>query len=170
MRDEVDMRKGVYRRVYSGARLGRRINAVGVDAELLFWRLHMIADDFGNARADADLVRSEAAPRRREWDDERVGQLLQELADGRLIAVYEDDGERYLHILGFLKLQPANRSGRRLRRRPAWPGETRELAEAAGGTAGNPGEPMRPRARAIPIPRPRTLPPPGTGPTEGPKA
>jgi hypothetical protein len=43
----VDLVRGVYCRIYASATKGRRINSVSIMAELLFWRLHLIADDFG---------------------------------------------------------------------------------------------------------------------------
>lgn len=149
-----DLTRGVYRRIYAGARTGKRINQVSIEAELLFWRLHCVADDFGNLAGDTYLVRIEAVPLRREWDDAKVGNLLDELASidpkRSLIRFYDADGERYIHISGFIQRQPGNRSGRRIRKYPASPFEDEELA--ASGNAGesgevlrNPGEPSAPQ-------------------------
>lgn len=137
MSDNVcDMRRGVYRRLYAGMRMGRRINAVSVDAALLFWHLHTAADDFGNLSGDPYLCRIEAAPMRREWDDDRIGTLLEELAsvtaEKPLIHFYDVDGERHVHICGFLERQPAGKNGRRIRKYPRSPFEDDELAAAAG--------------------------------------
>lgn len=143
-----DMQHGVYRRIYAGMRTGKRINAVSVDAALLFWHLHAATDDFGNLMGDTDMCRIEAAPRRRDWDDEKVTRLLDELAtttsEKPLIRFYEAEGERYIHISDFLRRQPANRNGRRIRKYPASPFEDKELAESetveeSRGVLGNPG-------------------------------
>jgi len=52
----VDMTKGVYRRIYSSATRDRRINQLSLAAELLYWRLHCVADDFGSFEADPYLL------------------------------------------------------------------------------------------------------------------
>ena len=149
-----DMTRGVYRRLYAGARTGKRINQVSVEAELLFWRLHCVADDFGNLPGDPYLVRIEAVPLRREWDDLRVSQLLDELVttvtDRPLVSFYDAAGERFIHISDFLNRQPGNRSGRRIRKYPPYPFEQDETRGETGsgeswGILGNPGESSAPQ-------------------------
>jgi len=129
----VDLRRGIYRRLYSGVRTGRRLNACSVDAELLFWRLHAAADDFGNLHGEPELCRIDAAPLRREWDNGRVADLLDELAgtDPPLIRFYTVDDERFVHICEFCDRQPANRDGRRYQRYPPDPFTPDELNNAA---------------------------------------
>jgi len=122
--NEVDLTRGIYRRIWSGALTGQRINAVPEAAELLFWRLHMIADDFGNTTANPDLVRKSALPLRHGWTQNRTARVLEALKDGRLIDFYRADGEQYLHIIGFTTWQPAGKNGRRIRRFPVYPGES----------------------------------------------
>lgn len=145
----LDLTRGIYRRVYSGARTGRRINKVSIGAEFLFWRLHMIADDFGNFMADPSMIRSEAMPRR-DVPLAEIEAWIKELADIKLIKIYTVDGEQYGHVIDFMLLQPCAKNGRRVRRMPKAPdendtgkaGEDSELP-ASNGTLGirvHPGE------------------------------
>jgi hypothetical protein len=134
---ECDMTRGVYRRLYAGALKGRRINAVSPLAELAFWRLHMVADDFGVFEADPELVRVQAFPRRSAFTVKQVAGWIEELRAGELVRLAEVNRELYGEIAGFLELQPAPKNGRRIRRFPPLPmvpfGES-------GGIPGNPGE------------------------------
>jgi len=153
----IDLQHGIFRRIYAAAVSGQRINRVNMQAECLFWRLHMIADDFGNFDADVDLVRAYALPKRRGLGPRTIERWLTQLIDAGLIVLYEDQGDRLGHIVGFLHMQPRNRSGRRVRRIHAWPGEAAEEAGESppeddgldepsggdggpGGTPGSPGE------------------------------
>lgn len=125
-----DMTRGVYRRVYSsGFFYGRRINAVSDAAELLFNRLLMFADDFGNCPADPAIINSHALARRG-WNIRKVEKAIGELlgtgseatpdspARPALITKYAVGGESYLHITGFEDMQPAPKNGRRIQRHP----------------------------------------------------
>lgn len=115
------MTRGVYRRVYSGFLKGRRINAVSIQAEAWFWRLHAVADDFGNFHADPVLLMAEAAPLRR-VTRKQAERWLGELVETKLVKLYEVEGERYGHIIDFIEMQPGNRNGKRVRRCPGEPG------------------------------------------------
>lgn len=126
----LDLTRGISRRIYSGARMGRRINRVSIGAEFLFWRLHMVADDFGNFLADPALIRSEAFPRR-DIPLSDIEGWLRELTDVDLIRSYEADGDSFGHIVDFLLLQPCGRNGRRVRRFAASPHEVEELESCA---------------------------------------
>jgi len=107
---------GVYRPIYAAFLTGRRINSVSLVAEAWFWRLHALADDYGNLQADPYIVKSLAAPRR-EMTAELVATLNAELITARLLIAYEVDGEPYYHIDGFEERQsPAN--GKRKQRFP----------------------------------------------------
>lgn len=139
------MTRGVYRRVYSGFLRGRRINAVSWAAEAWFWRLHALADDYGNLHGSARSLAVEAAPRR-EVSVKEAAALTDELVTVGLLQRYTDQGDDYLHIVGFTTLQPAGRNGRRIKRVPHDPGES-------GGIQGNP---LPPIPIPIPIPNPRT--------------
>lgn len=116
----IDLTRGVYRRMYSGFVMGRRINAVSVDAECLFWRLNAIADDFGNFNSGGLYVRNHAAPLRR-WSVAKIDALVVELAAAGLIDTYEVGQDHYASIRDFMELQPAGRNGRRVQRYPRNP-------------------------------------------------
>jgi hypothetical protein len=133
-----DRTRGHYRRIYSALCRGVRINKVSVDAALLFVHLIVTADDFGNFLAEPMDVRYQAAPRRSQWDEARVGVLLEELAsvaneEGRtLIRFYQAKGERFGHITDFLATQPAGKNGKRVRRFPECPYEVEDGKGASG--------------------------------------
>jgi len=122
---ELDMTEGIYRRIYAGFLTGKRINAVSLEAEAWFWRLHALADDYGNLHGSIRMLANLAAPRR-DLPTAKVEALCRELEKAQLIAAYEVDGEAYFNIIGFEKKQPAGRNGRRIRKVP--------------GSLGNPGE------------------------------
>lgn len=120
----VDMKRGVYRRIYAGFLEGKRINHVSARSEMAFWRLLVIADDFGNFPADPALLRVKAFPRR-QISTKAVGEILDELADpnpyGALIHRYKVGEDPYGHIIGWVDLQPGARNGKRYERYPADP-------------------------------------------------
>lgn len=109
----VDLTKGIYRKVFSGFLRGKRINKVSFEAEALFWRLNMLADDYGNLEAD-DLA-MDAFPRRRVEDDD-VEAWVEQLVEVGLVRRYAVGGDAHLHIEGFEELQPAGRNGKRIKR------------------------------------------------------
>lgn len=145
-----DMTGGLYRRIYSGFLTGRRINTVSLEAEAWFWRLHAIADDFGNLHGDRMLLKSLAAPRREALSAVDAENLTGELLHHKLVVAYDVDGERYLHIDGFEKRQPAGKNGRRIQKFPVYPGES-------GGIQGHPLPSSPPIPIPIPIPIPKTI-------------
>jgi len=102
----IDMKRGVYRRIYSGATHGGRINQVGDGAERLFWRLHMICDDFGNCRADPVITKASAMPLVARATPKRIQAWLDELVAVGLILTYDAGGDAYVHIDGFEDSQP----------------------------------------------------------------
>lgn len=112
---------GKYRKLYeSGMTEGRRVNSVSLEAEAWLWRLMLIADDFGNFPADPDFMSGRAAPKRR-LDRETVDRLTDELERAKLLTRYSVDGEEFLCMAEFERLQtPPN--GRRVRRYPGDPG------------------------------------------------
>lgn len=122
----VDLTLGVYRRIYSGFLRGKRINELSLEAEAWFWRVNAIVDDFGNAVADPLLVHADTVGRRRDIDVGQVTSWLREMARVRLILLYQHDGESYLHIAGFTRIQPAGKNGKRIRRAPASPWDNDE--------------------------------------------
>jgi len=138
-----DMTRGQYRRLYAGFVTGRRINSVSVDAEALFVRLVVKADDYGALVADPVLLKAEVAPLRA-WTHDRIGELLAELAgtDPPLIVFYEVGRERYLHVAGHLERQNAGPNGRRVARVQTPPAEVLGVPGESGGIPGNPAGPV----------------------------
>lgn len=117
MAEEEDRRRGIYRRIYSNFVNGRRINSVSPEAEALFWRLHAMADDWGNLWGDPNLIKCHGAPRR-SWTFEQVEAMVQELVNVCLVKPYQVDGESYLNIVGWEDMQPAGKNGKRFKRFP----------------------------------------------------
>ncbi len=134
---EVDLSDGLYRRIFSSALRGHRINSVSLLAELLFWRLHLVADDFGLFSAEPGDLLHEVFPRRPDITEEQVSDALAELErQPPLIRRYTFGGDRYGQIIDFLRYQPAGKNGRRVRRfpiPPVNPGESKVIQ-------GDPGE------------------------------
>lgn len=110
---------GVYRKVYAGFLTGRRINALTLEAEAWFWRVHAIADDFGNLHGEPSVLKAIAAPCR-PLPLAKVAKLTNELVNAGLVSRYEIDGEAYLHIHGF-EARQAPRNGKRIQRFPLNP-------------------------------------------------
>lgn len=129
----LDLTGGNYRRQYSGFIRGKRISSISLEAEAWFWRVHAIVDDFGNHEADPQLVCDATRGRRCEVTVDRVAAWLCEMEAQKLLSFYESDSDKYLHISGFVRMQPAPRNGRRVRRFPPSPQEESDIR-------GNPGE------------------------------
>jgi len=127
--------RGWYRRIYSNARTGRRINSVSDEAALLFWHLHFVADDFGNLSGEPDRVKADAVPLRNTMTTDRVEALLDELAkttdENPLIRFYNVDGERFIHINDFIIRQPGGKNGKRTHRFLGSPYDDEELERKA---------------------------------------
>lgn len=122
---EHDFTMGTYRRIYSSALRGKRINAVSIEAELMFWRLHVIADDFGVFHADPELLPSDVFPRRRDITEQQCQTWIDELAEIGLVSLYEAGDEPYGQIIDFEIRQPAGKNGKRIARHPQVnPGES----------------------------------------------
>lgn len=124
-----DMIRGVYRRQYSNFVTGRRICAVSMEAEAWFWRLHTLADDWGNLDADPDMM-PRAAGGRREVGKRDSERWFAELCHHNLIKPYYVRCNRFATIVDFTDTQPAPRSGHRIRRFPT-PNESSEQCVTA---------------------------------------
>lgn len=114
----MDLIKGQYRRVYSGYLRGRRLNSVSIEAEAAFFRLNVLADDYGNYHAAPDLIGTDLFPRRPDMVM-KANDLLGELLSANLIRLYEHGGERYCHICGYVENQPT-KNGKRVHKFPAY--------------------------------------------------
>lgn len=114
-----DLTKGWYRRVYAGYLTGQRINRCSLEAEAMFFRLNMVADDYGNFQADGLVLRSLAFPRRDVTLDQ-VKAWLGELVDAALVTLYSAEGDQYGHLCDFEELQTTS-NGKLVRRFPPPP-------------------------------------------------
>lgn len=148
----LDMTEGVYRRIYAGFLNNKKINNVSWMAEAWFWRLVVLADDYGNLDGNIRVLSVNAAPKR-DVDAALAEKLTAELVKVKLIRLYEVDGDRYINIIGFEERQPANKNGRRIQRVPmpnkvrlqgvVNPGESggiQNIPGESGGIRVNPGE------------------------------
>lgn len=108
---------GRFKKLYaSGLIEGRRINSVSLQAEAWLWRLMMLADDHGNLPGDTDLLRGRAAPLRK-ISPAQVRRLTEELETANLITRYSVDGEDFINLAEYERMQtPPN--GRRIARYP----------------------------------------------------
>jgi hypothetical protein len=132
MAKEYDLTRGWYRRQYGKYPRGIRINAVSLEAEAWFWRIHTVAtDDFGNADRDADLCFAATVGKRKGVTAEQIEAWLVEMERAGLVGTYEVSGERYLHVHGFIVLQ-STRNGKQTRRFPKSPWDDKEAAQKAG--------------------------------------
>lgn len=143
--DAYDFRRGQYRRIYSSAKYGQRINRVSdFAARLLGWGLIPITDDFGNFSGNPVIVKSECFPLL-ERTVQQIDSAIRELQAEKLIGLYALGSEQFLHIHGHLHLQPAAANGRRVRRWPPspWDAEPDLSPDSPSdcGILGNPGEP-----------------------------
>ena len=82
-----------------GIRDSERIEAVqDPDAEILFYRLLIVVDDFGRTDARPLMVKSACFPIRLRVNADNCMQWLQMLDAARLIGLYEVDGKAYLQV------------------------------------------------------------------------
>lgn len=117
---DCDLTRGIYRRVYAGFLAGKRINSVSLEAEAWFWRLHAVADDYGNLLAIPSQLPMLLAPLRH-ITVEASERWVHDLVQVGLIVVYEVAASRYINIVDFTTLQPAGKNGRRVVRFPKMP-------------------------------------------------
>jgi hypothetical protein len=88
----------------------RKINSLSPEAEVLFYRLLVSADDWGRFYAEPMLVLAECFPLKLGKVTVReITEWLGELVRVRLIRIYEAEGEAYL---SFGKWQQRSRAGR----------------------------------------------------------
>lgn len=82
-----------------GIRDSDRIEAVqDPNAEILYYRLLIVVDDFGRTDARPLMVKSECFPIRERVNADKCMQWLKELDSARLIGLYEVEGKPYLQI------------------------------------------------------------------------
>jgi len=151
----LDMTDGIYRRIYSGFISHPKINALSWMAEAWFWRLVVLADDYGNHPANWRLLAAIASPVR-EISSAEAKALTEECIAQSLVTLYDYEGQPYLNISGFTKRQPANKNGRRIQRfpmnGPVPAGESGGIRVNPGESGGIRGNPVPPIPTPIPIP------------------
>lgn len=136
--DVVDLTAGMYRRQYSASVDDRRVAALTLAAGAWYWRVHAAADDFGNAPADPVVLFTKAAGRRAGTGTvDQIGGWVVEMTAAGLLAGYAADGEPYHHLVGWERLQPAGRNGKRVRRFPPSPWDQGDAATTGGTGAGD---------------------------------
>jgi hypothetical protein len=70
----------------------RRLGEVSAGAEALYYRLMLVADDYGRFHGDPALVQSACYPR----GERQIGTAFKELVEAELVYLYEHEGETYL--------------------------------------------------------------------------
>lgn len=114
------------RLVREAARFSDRVEALSKDAELMFWRLITVPDDYGIFYADAAQLRSAIWPKnRRGIRIADVARWRDELAQAGVIAQFETDGVRYIELLRFG--QKLTHPRRRFPARPCQPDDPAQL-------------------------------------------
>jgi len=88
--------------------LSKKINAVSEGAENLYYRLYLVCDDFGCFFADPKIIKGKAYTLRK-ISIEKIKKRMRELADIKLIKLYEIDGEMYYMVLKFNTYQKFRR-------------------------------------------------------------
>ncbi len=114
----IELWDGIYRRIYAAALRGKRINSVSLEAEAAFWRLHLVADDYGGFDADPLSLRVTAFRKRPEVTEPQIQKWLKELGESKLIQVYPVCEDTFGTIIDFIHFQPAGKNGRRVRKYP----------------------------------------------------
>ena len=104
-----------------------KIGGLSHSARLLFISLWTYADDSGNGRAHARLLRSQAFPYDANVTAENVEAWLQEIVSLGMIVLYEVGGTRLYAVKNFLRHQVINRPSKfRLPEPPKMEGNTPE--------------------------------------------
>ena len=119
--DSVDLTFGNWRKVYTGIRTSKKLNAVSIEAGYWYINLLLVVDDFGNTLAEWRYLAVTVYPMR----DVTAAQAevwTNEIVSVGLAVLYEVKGERYLHLLGFRERQKT-KNGKPVRKHPAYPGE-----------------------------------------------
>jgi len=133
-----DLTRGLYRKQYGGFVSGKRICKISLQAEAWFWRINAAADDFGNTYGDINLLRSATVGLRVEVSCRQIKKWVDEMIAVKLIKKYEANGDQYLHIKGFMEMQPAGKNGKRIQRHPRENGEDKGNPSESSATLKNP--------------------------------
>lgn len=97
-------------------------------ARLLFQSLWIQADDSGNGRADARLLKSEAFP----YDDVTVAQvegMVDEIVKSGMVRTYEANGARHYSVVNFSRHQTIDRPSKFRHPSPPWSDQSQEHSQ-----------------------------------------
>lgn len=119
--DSVDLTFGNWRKVYTGIRTSKKLNAVSIEAGYWYINLILVVDDFGNTLAEWRYLAVTVYPMR-DVSSAQAEAWTNEIVSVGLAVIYEVRGERYLHLLGFRERQKT-KNGKPVRKHPAYPGE-----------------------------------------------
>lgn len=76
------------------------IDILSLGAEVLFTRLIMKADDYGNYTANIKLLKAALFPLKN-YEDSQVASWVNECAQAKILRIYVHDGKSYIHIPNF---------------------------------------------------------------------
>lgn len=93
-----------YRRLYKSFVFGQRICSISRDAEMFFWRLYVIADDYGNFEVEPKTLVAKAGGLRKIKLVE-VQAWIKEMEKIGLIKIYQAENKSYGHFISFSKYQ-----------------------------------------------------------------
>lgn len=90
------------RMVREAARFSSRVESVSQGAELMFWRLLTVPDDYGIYHADANLLRSAIWPKNpRNIRVTDITRWRDELVQAGMLAIFEHEGKAYIEVCNF---------------------------------------------------------------------
>lgn len=79
----------------------KTISGLSWQGEVLFTRLIMKADDYGNFHADPQMIKSLCFPRKDDIRSAEIDRWLKELEAAEIIRTYPAKGDVFLHIINF---------------------------------------------------------------------
>lgn len=88
-------------RIFRDTTGSKKINKLSAQQEVLFYRIMMKADDYGNFEADPTMINSLCFPRKEGIRTSDISAWLKEILATGLIRYYEANGDHYLHIVNF---------------------------------------------------------------------
>jgi hypothetical protein len=78
-----------------------RIDRLGSEAEVLYYRLLVVADDLGRMDARTAIVRARCFPLKESLSAEKISKWLESIWEAGLCARYEVDGKPYIQLLNW---------------------------------------------------------------------
>lgn len=154
------------RMLREGARFSDRIESVSKDAELMFWRMVTVPDDFGIYYADPAQLRAAIWPKNpRNIRITDVTRWRDELARAGILAEFEVEGVRYVELLRFGQAEKLRQPRRRHPAPPREPDDPAQMRIQLSGLIpkeenrreGEGAEKPKPARREAPTPPPAQL-------------